>query len=164
MASRPSPGGMADGVRVDTRKLWAGGLASAGVAALTALVGVLVARGVFDVPVLTPNGEGAWGDADTGWYAAAAAGAALLATAVLHVLIMFTPQPLQFFRWITFLVAVAVGAAPFTVDADLDSQLATALINLAVVVTIGMLMVGVGRSTVRTRDRSRDNIRSQPPW
>jgi hypothetical protein len=163
MASRPSPGDMPDELRVDLRRLWSGGLAAAGVAALTALVGVLIARGVFDVPVLTPNGEGAWGDADTGWYAVAAAGAALVATAVLQLLVTFTPRPLEFFRWITVLVAVAAVAAPFTVNAALDSQLATALINVAVVVTIGVLVVSVGWSTVRPSGRSRYDARPRPP-
>jgi hypothetical protein len=38
--------------------LWTGGLATAVVAALVAVVGVLVARGLFDVPVLAPHRGG----------------------------------------------------------------------------------------------------------
>jgi hypothetical protein len=41
-----------DRVRVDAARLWTGGLATALVAALVAVVGVLIARGLFDVPVL----------------------------------------------------------------------------------------------------------------
>ena len=37
---------------VDAGRLWTGGLATAVVAALVALVGVLIARGLFDIPVL----------------------------------------------------------------------------------------------------------------
>lgn len=42
-------------------RLWAGGAATAVVAALIAVVGILIARGVFGVPVLAPEGEGTWG-------------------------------------------------------------------------------------------------------
>ena len=38
-------------MRVDARRLWSGGVASALVAALTALVGVLVCRWLFNIPV-----------------------------------------------------------------------------------------------------------------
>ena len=40
---------------VDTGKLWAGGLATAVVAALIAVVGIVIARGIFHIPVLAPN-------------------------------------------------------------------------------------------------------------
>jgi hypothetical protein len=40
------------------------------VAALVAIVGVLIARGLFEVPLLAPTGEGALGDATAGLNAA----------------------------------------------------------------------------------------------
>jgi hypothetical protein len=40
---------------LDPAKLWSGGAATAVVAALTAVVGILLARGVFGVPVLAPQ-------------------------------------------------------------------------------------------------------------
>ena len=43
-STRPAP-------KLDAGRLWTGGLATAAVAALVAVVGVLIARGVFDVPV-----------------------------------------------------------------------------------------------------------------
>ena len=46
------------GVGVDARKLWAGGAASAVVAGLVALVGVLISRWLFAVPVLAPEPGG----------------------------------------------------------------------------------------------------------
>jgi hypothetical protein len=52
-------------VRVDAARLWTGGLATALVAALVAVVGVLIARGLFEVPVLAPTGEGALGNSST---------------------------------------------------------------------------------------------------
>ncbi len=64
---------------VDAAKLWAGGLATALVAAPIAVVGILIARGLFDVPILARKGAGVWGDASTGWYAFGAALANLAA-------------------------------------------------------------------------------------
>ena len=66
--------------RVNAARLWAGGAATAAVAGLVAIVGILLARGVFDLEVLAPKGDGVWGDADTWTYAAVSAGAALVAT------------------------------------------------------------------------------------
>jgi hypothetical protein len=40
---------------LDPGRLWAGGTATAVVAALAAVAGVLIARGVFKVPVLAPQ-------------------------------------------------------------------------------------------------------------
>jgi hypothetical protein len=61
---------------VDAGRLWTGGVATAAVAALVAIVGVLIARGLFDVPLLAPTGEGTLGDASTVGLAGLAAGAA----------------------------------------------------------------------------------------
>ena len=67
---------------VDARQLWSGGAATAVVAALIALVGILVSRWLFNIPLLAPRQDGAWGDASTAEYAITAAAAALAATAV----------------------------------------------------------------------------------
>lgn len=42
---------------IDARRLWAGGVATAVVAALVAVVGLLIARGIFEVEVLAPKGK-----------------------------------------------------------------------------------------------------------
>lgn len=78
---------------VDGARLWTGALATALVAALVAVVGVLIARGLFDVPVLAPAREGALGDASTARLAILAAVAALLATGLMHLLLLSTPGP-----------------------------------------------------------------------
>jgi len=67
------------GRTVDARQLWSGGAATAVVAALIALAGILVCRWLFNIPVLAPRQDGAWGDASTAGYAIAAAAAALVA-------------------------------------------------------------------------------------
>ncbi len=54
--------------QVDARPLWSGGVATAVVAALIALVGILVARWLFHLSFLSPRRAGAWGDASTGGY------------------------------------------------------------------------------------------------
>src|SRR5215467_16369161 len=69
--------------KVDARPLWSGGVATAVVAALIALVGILVSRWLFKVPILSPRREGAWGNASTVGYVLAAAGCALAATALI---------------------------------------------------------------------------------
>ena len=102
---------------VDAGTLWAGGLAAAVVAALIVVVGILLCRGVLDVPVLAPEGEGVWGNADTVTFAVGAAVAALLATGLLHLLLLFTPRPGRFFGWIMGLVTAAAVIAPFTTNA-----------------------------------------------
>ena len=83
-------------------------------AALAVVAGVLIARGVLGVPVLAPAAAGNSGDSSTAVYALLAAGCALLATGLLHVLLLGAPRPLSFFVWITGLADVIVAAAPFT--------------------------------------------------
>lgn len=136
---------------VDAGRLWTGGVATAVVAALVALVGVLICRGLLDVPVLAPTDQGTLGDATTFRLAALAALAALLATGLLHLLLLSTPRPGQFFTWIVTLVTVAAALAPFLTDADLDEKVATSAIYLAIGIAIGSLLSGVARSAVRLR-------------
>ena len=148
-----STGNYEDGARpahsVDAGRLWTGGLATALVAALVTLVGVLIARGLFDVPVLAPTDEGTLGNASTLRLALFAAVAALLATGLLHLLLLSTPQPGQFFTWIVALATVAAALAPFLTDADLDEKVATAAVYLAIGVAIGSLLSVVARSATR---------------
>jgi hypothetical protein len=148
MTVQPTQGGAH---AVDAGRLWAGGAATAVVAALIALVGILVARGVFDVPVLAPEGKGTWGDADTPLYALYCALAALLATGLLHLLLISTPRPLQFFSWIIGLATVAAAVAPFLANGSTSSKIATGVINLAVGIAIGTLLSGSARSATRVR-------------
>jgi hypothetical protein len=135
---------------VDAGRLWTGGVATALVAALVALVGVLIARGLFDVPVLAPTQEGTLGNASTLRLAVFAALAALAATGLLHLLLLSTPQPRRFFTWIIALATIAAALAPFLSGADLDEKIATSAITLVVGVAIGSLLSGVARSAVRT--------------
>ncbi|RIQ21815.1 DUF6069 family protein [Jiangella rhizosphaerae] len=140
---------------VDAARLWAGGAATAVIAALIAVVGIALVRGVFGIPILAPEGDGAWGDASTGWYAAGAALAALLATALVHVLLLTTPQPLRFFGWVVALATLIGVVAPFTSGADLDAKVATAALDLVLGIAIWSLVSSVARSAVRSGPRRR---------
>jgi hypothetical protein len=134
---------------VDSGRLWAGGIASAAVAALAGVVGFLVVRGLFGIPVLAPAADGAWGNISTTIYALSAAFAALLATGLVYLLILYTPTPYLFFGWIMGLAIVAGIVAPFISGAELSAKVATAMINLVVGVAIWCLVANVARTAVR---------------
>jgi Family of unknown function (DUF6069) len=136
-------------VRIDAARLWTGGLATALVAALIAVVGVLIARGLFDVPVLAPTREGVLGNTNTARLAILAAVAALLATGLMHLLLVSTPRPFRFFTWIVSLLTVVAVLAPFMTDATLATQVATAAIGLVIGMAIGSLVSGAARSAIR---------------
>jgi hypothetical protein len=134
---------------IDPARLWAGGLATAVVAALTAVVGILIARGVLDIPVLAPKGAGVWGNANTTTYALSSAGAALVATALLHLLAVTTPRFGRFFTWIMLLATAIATALPLGLDVDTASRVATAVINLVIGIAVMSILNGVARSAVQ---------------
>ncbi|TWP49455.1 hypothetical protein FKR81_23155 [Lentzea tibetensis] len=134
---------------VDAGRLWAGGAATALVAALIAVAGILIARGLFDVPILAPKGSGAWGDASTAWYAFGAATAALAATGLVHVLLISTPRPMRFFSWAIALATIIAVLAPFASGETVAAKLATACLNLVLGAAIGSLTAGSAKSATR---------------
>jgi hypothetical protein len=135
--------------RVDEGRLWSGGIATAVVAALVALVGVLVSRWLFNIPLLAPERDGAFGDAHTTAVVLVAAGAALLATGLLNLLLLSTPRPLTFFSWIMGLATVLVVIVPFKTSADLSAKLATAVVALVIGIAIGTLLNGAAARSIR---------------
>ncbi|GAA1911763.1 hypothetical protein GCM10009837_40420 [Streptomyces durmitorensis] len=135
--------------RVDAGRLWIGGLVTALVAALTAVVGLLLVRGILGIPVFAPEGDGAMGDASTGLLAGGAALAALAATLLLHLLMLGTPQAGRFLVWIVSLTTVVMVLLPFTFYASLEAQIGTAAVYLAIGVAIGSLLSAVARGAVR---------------
>jgi hypothetical protein len=142
---------------VDASQLWAGGIATAIVAALVALVGILVCRWLFNIPILAPRQDGAYGDAHTTGLVLAAAVAALIATAIAHLLLLSTPRPLAFFSWIVALATIVVVLFPFSTSAPLPEKVATAAVDLAIGFAIGSLLNGVAARSIRLRrPRPRD--------
>lgn len=137
--------------KVDATQLWPGGLATAVVAGLVALVGVLACRWLLNVPILAPQREGAYGDAHTTGVVLAAAGAALVATALLHLLLLSTPRPLIFFGWIVSLATAAAVLFPFSTAAALSQRIGTGAVTLVIGIAIGTLLAGVGARSTRPR-------------
>jgi Family of unknown function (DUF6069) len=135
---------------MDAGKLWAGGLATAGVAALTATVGILIARGVLGIPVLAPKGDGVWGNASTAGYALGAGVSALVATALLQALAATTPNPSRFFSWIMSLVTTIATVLPLTLDVPTAARVATAAINLVLGIAITTTLNAIARTATRT--------------
>lgn len=148
------------GMRVDSGRLWAGGAATAVVAAGAALVGVLVIRGIMDIPVLTPNEDEQLFSGAGVTLPIVSAFAALAATALLHLLVQSTPRPRKFFSWITGLVLaglvlqVFLANSPFLASGEflgvdeLIEQLATAALYLVIGVAIISLLSGVARTAI----------------
>lgn len=134
---------------VDAGRLWPGGIATAVVAALIALVGVLVCRWVFGIPLLAPKRDGAYGDAHTTALVLLAAVAALIATGLVHLLLLSTPRPLAFFGWIVGLATVLAVILPFSTSADLTHKAATSIVFLVLGVAIGSLVSGVAARSVQ---------------
>jgi hypothetical protein len=84
-----------------------------------------------------------------------AAGAALTATGLVHLLMVTTPRPFLFFGWIVALVTTLVVVYPFSTTAPLGDKAATALVNLAIGAIIGTLVAGAAaRSTVHAASRA----------
>lgn len=134
---------------VNAGRLWAGGVSTAVVAALIAIAGILLGRGVFDVAVLAPKGAGVWGDADTGWYALGAAFLSLVATGLMHLLLLFTPRPMLFFGWVMTMATVVAMLAPFVTGQDLGSRFFTSGLNFILGVAIGSLVAGSAHAAVQ---------------
>ena len=135
-------------VLVDAARLWGGGLATACVAALVAVVGVLVFGVVIGASLVRPALLLNVADTFTADYALTAFLLALLATAVAHALALTTPRPRLFFSWIVGLATVAGVAAPFAIGSAVESQAATAGINLCLGVCVLSLLRGVMSRTV----------------
>lgn len=134
---------------VNVGRLWAGGVTVAVVAALTALVGILIARGIFDIPVLAPKSSGTWGDANTAIYALVAFGAGLVATGIIHVLLLATPSPFTFFGWILGLCTLLAALAPFAAGGDIAPKVTTAVINAVIGIEIWSLTANVARRSMQ---------------
>jgi hypothetical protein len=142
-------------VTVDAGRLWAGGLATACVAALLAVAGVIICQDVLDVRLVRPALLLDLTHSFAADYAITAFALAVVATGVAHALALTTPRPRTFFAWIVGLATVCGVAAPFAFDVAVASQVATAGINLALGVCTGSLIGAVmSRTTVLVRGQA----------
>ncbi|MFB9742887.1 DUF6069 family protein [Pseudonocardia sulfidoxydans] len=137
---------------VDATRLWAGGLATAVVAALIGLVGVLVVRVAFHVALYAPAGSAALGSsASVTTLCLVAAGAALAATGLAHLLLLSTPRPLAYLGWIVGLTTAVAVVLPFLGTTALAITGAAAVIHLVIGLAIGTLVAGSAASASRGR-------------
>lgn len=158
-----TPHGQENHRSLDAGRLWAGGAATAVVAALVAVVGILLSRGVLHISVLAPEGGGVWVNADTVTYAIGAAVCALAATALMHLLVIATPSPTSFFGWIMVLVTLVGVVVPIGLLASLDERLATATINLAIGLAITFLLVKTANAARRSTSSAHPTGGYPPP-
>lgn len=124
----------------------AAGVATSTVAALVAMVGVVIARGIFKVPLMEPVENGAWSGVAF-LYAVVAFVAGLLATWLLLLLLRTTPSPLTYFGWIIGLITIFTAVLPLTMGSDNGEAVATAFINAAIGSSIASLTVSAVRSS-----------------
>jgi hypothetical protein len=134
---------------VDAVGLWAGGLATALVSALIAMAGTLATAGLIGVPIIAPKGDGVWGEASATGYALGAAGLSIGVTALLHLLILCTPCPMNFFVVVVGLETFLAMVAPFATDLGLPSKICTCGLNLALGIAMGTLIGASARVSPR---------------
>ncbi len=139
----------ANRVRPDPAQYWAGAVATAVVAALIALVGILISRWALNIPIMAPAGNGAWGNAHTAAYSLLSALVAIVAAGLLYLLMLGTPQPNTFFTWIMGLATLAAVVYPFSTSAPLDQKVATAIVDLVLGVAIISLLTMVAARSIR---------------
>jgi Family of unknown function (DUF6069) len=137
---------------VEAGRLWAGGVATAIVAGLIALIGVLAARWLFNVPLLAPKSQGAYGNVHTTDLVLLAAAAALVATALAHLLLLSTPRPLAFLAWIIGLATVLAVIVAFSTGAPTNQRVATSIVYVVLGVAIGSLISSVAARATRPRE------------
>ncbi len=132
----------------DAGRLWAGGAATALVAAGVAVMGVMVLDKLLHAPILSPGGLQQAADYAMIAFPVAAAVATLLATGLLHLLMQTTPQASRFFGWIASLVVALVILQVFLHETEMITKLETAAFYLLMGVAIISSLLGVSRSAV----------------
>ena len=68
---------------------------------------------------------------------------AIVATGLVHLLMLGTLRPLLVFGWIVALVTTIAVIFPFSTTAALDAKIATAVVSLAIGIATGTLVGGV---------------------
>lgn len=152
-----------DQTHADSGRLWAGGAATALVAAGVALIGVMVLHKVLHAPVLSPGGLHQAADYAMVAFPLAAAIATLLATGLLHLLMETTPRASEFFGWIASLVVALIILQVFLHETEMLTKIETAAFYLLMGIAIITSLIGVSRSAVRYhRHQSYDYDESRP--
>lgn len=138
-------------IEVVTKRLWAGGVATALVAAGIAVVGVLVINTILEVPIQSAGRSGALVDNASTIIPVLSALAALVGTAVLHLLLLTTPRPATFFSALAFLLIVVLILQVFLGDGSLVVHIATAILYAGIGIAIVSMLSGVSATSVRPK-------------
>ena len=147
-SARPPTAGPADPEARFAHRLWAGGGATALVAAGVGIVGVLLVRGLLNLPILSAKGRlvnqamvvvPLW-----------SALAALAATALLHLLLLTTPRPRAFFGAICTIAIAILVIEVFLAGGNREEQVATAILYGVIGLTVILLLSGIARTAIET--------------
>lgn len=151
-AAGPVPTG-AGPTRRDTRltveagRFWAGVVATALVAALVGVVGVIVLEQILRIDLVYRDPFG-YGSAMAAFITGGVV-VAVGAGAMLHLLVLTTPRPKAFFGWILGLATLVATLLPLTWTDNLGSAVATGVVNLLMGIAVWSLLTGVLGWTVR---------------
>jgi len=138
---------------LDATRLWTGGLATAAVAALVALVGTLVIRVLVEYAPVGTSTAHAIAGGNAGLLCLFAALAALAATGIAHLLVISTPDPLSYLGWIIGLSTAAAVVVPLLGGLPMAAAVAIAIVNLVIGLAIGSLIVGAAAAAYRPAAR-----------
>ncbi|WP_421740389.1 DUF6069 family protein [Cellulomonas sp.] len=135
------------GPSVDAGRFWAGVAATALVAALIGVVGVVIVDRILEIDLVVqdPFGTGSSGAA----YVIGGALSSVAAGALLHLLVLTTPKPRAFFGWIMFLATLTAALLPLTWTDVIESSIASGVINALIGIAIWSLLLGVLGRTLR---------------
>ncbi len=132
---------------VDAGRFWAGVVATALVAALVGLVGVVIVDQILSIELAVQD---LFGTNSTGAaYVVGAAVFAVLAGGLLHLLVVTTPKPKAFFGWIMFLATLTAALLPLTWTDELESSISAGIVNALIGIAIWSLLLGVLSRTLR---------------
>ena len=140
-----SPGARgSDYAQFDSTRYWAGAGATALVAALISFVGYQVFKWTLGTPILTPIGDGVWGNAQF------AVLVTMVASGLLFLLSLGAPQPRTFFRWIMAVGTLASVVYPFSTTAKFPVMASSAVVNVFLGIAIlTLLSASAVRATIR---------------
>lgn len=133
---------------VNASRLWTGGVVAALISAGVALVAFLIVHGILDLPMLGVKPGGAVFQGTAVGYALVSAAAALLATGVMHLLLIGTPRPFFYFGWIGGLCTAIATLVPLVTSQSWEAKGATAVANLVIGIAITALVSGTARTAV----------------
>ena len=133
---QPPPGAANYRAGIDQVRFWVGALLTAAISAGVALIGLLLIRGVLQIPILVTSSH----PVDAAAYALLTAAIAIGAAALYNLMLHVAPHPTTYYG---ALAAVGVALAtllPFTIPVALVSQGVLAALNLVVGLVLAFLV------------------------